>query len=228
MSSPSLPSSLRVAAARATLPLASGGAPVRRGLRSLVGRTGLGLLLVAGLGLSALPVRAERADRALPMQFDAGQMRIDGKRKVQVLTGGVELNQGTMQIRAAQVELRETPRGQVAVAEGVPNAPLVQFRQKRDGVDEWIEGQAERVEYDAGSQVVKLFQRAQVRLLRAGALADQVVGEQITYDHSRDVFEVQGSAVGNSPGSGRVRGTVTPRSTAADAATGRSGAEAAR
>lgn len=152
------------------------------------------------------------------MQFDAGQIRIDGKRKVQLLTGGVELNQGTMQIRAAQVELRETARGQVAVAEGVAKSPLVQFRQKRDGVDEWIEGQAERVEYDAGSQVVRLFQRAQVRLLRAGALADQVVGEQITYDHVRDVFEVQGQ-IGTAPGSGRVRGTVTPRSTAVDAGT---------
>jgi lipopolysaccharide export system protein LptA len=168
-----------------------------------------------------LPAQAERADRSQPMQFDAGQVRIDGKRKVQLLTGGVELNQGTMQIRAAQVELRETPRGQVAVADGTANAPLVQFRQKRDGVDEWIEGQAERVEYDAASQVVRLFRRAQVRLLRAGALADQVVGEQITYDHVRDVFEVQGQASGTTPGTtpgtGRVRGTVTPRSTAADA-----------
>ncbi|HNB46558.1 MAG TPA: lipopolysaccharide transport periplasmic protein LptA [Burkholderiaceae bacterium] len=184
---------------------------------------GLAVALGAGLGLVALPVQAERADRGQPMQFDAGQMRIDGKRKVQLLTGGVELNQGTMQIRAAQVELRETPRGQVAVAEGSANAPLVQFRQKRDGVDEWIEGQAERVEYDAGSQVVRLFQRAQVRLLRAGALADQVVGEQITYDHVRDVFEVQGQAAGTAPGTapgnGRVRGTVTPRSAATDGGT---------
>lgn len=220
MSSPSLHPPSRVAAAGVARRVAPCGFLVRPRLRAIA--VGLAALLTAtiglGLGLVALPVQAERADRSQPMQFDAGQMRIDGKRKVQLLTGGVELNQGTMQIRAAQVELRETPRGQVAVAEGTAGAPLVQFRQKRDGVDEWIEGQAERVEYDAGSQVVRLFQRAQVRLLRAGVLADQVVGEQITYDHVRDVFEVQGQAAGTAPGTGRVRGTVAPRGTAADAA----------
>lgn len=221
MSSPSLHSPSRVAAAGVARPTAPCGFLAWQRLRAIA--AGLAVALGAGLGLVALPVQAERADRGQPMQFDAGQMRIDGKRKVQLLTGGVELNQGTMQIRAAQVELRETPRGQVAVAEGSANAPLVQFRQKRDGVDEWIEGQAERVEYDAGSQVVRLFQRAQVRLLRAGALADQVVGEQITYDHVRDVFEVQGQAAGTAPGTapgnGRVRGTVTPRSAATDGGT---------
>ncbi len=165
---------------------------------------------VLALLLVTAAAQAERGDRTQPLQFDAGQVRIDGKRRVQLLSGGVELNQGTMQIKAAQVELRETPQGQVAVAEGSAAAPLVQFRQKRDGVDEWIEGQAQRVEYDAGAQVVRLLQRAQVRLLRAGVLADQVNGELIVYDNARDVFEVQGGGTG---GSGRVRGTVTPRAT---------------
>jgi lipopolysaccharide export system protein LptA len=168
-------------------------------------------MLVMLLAASAAGVRAERGDRTQPLQFEAGQMRIDGKRKVQVLTGGVEINQGSMQIRAAEVELRETPQGQVAVAAGSVDAPLVQFRQKRDGVDEWIEGQAQRVEYDAGSQVVRLSQRAQVRLLRGGVLVDQVTGELIVYDNARDLFEVSGGSAGG----GRVRGTVTPRAAAA-------------
>lgn len=165
--------------------------------------------------------QAERADRDQPMQFDAGQMRIDGKHKMQMLTGGVEINQGTMQIKAAQVELRETPQGRLAVAEGSAAVPLVQFRQKRDGIDEWIEGQAQRVEYDSAAQVVRLIHRAQVRLLRAGVQADQVTGEQIVYDNARDVFEVQGSAVagpGNTGAAGRVRGTVTPRASGTEGA----------
>lgn len=175
-------------------------------------RSGSLRLAVLTLLLASAAVQAERGDRAQPLKFDAGQMRIDGKRKVQVLSGGVEINQGTMQIKAAQVELRETPQGQVAVAEGSAESPLVQFRQKRDGVDEWIEGQAQRIEYDAGAQVVRLLQRAQVRLLRAGVQADQVNGDLIVYDNARDVFEVQGGATGSSSG-GRVRGTVTPRAT---------------
>lgn len=172
-------------------------------------RPGAGLrLAVLALLLTSVAAQAERGDRAQPLKFDAGQMRIDGKRRVQVLSGGVEISQGSMQIKAAQVELRETPQGQVAVAEGSAAMPLVQFRQKRDGVDEWIEGQAQRVEYDSATQVVRLIQSAQVRLLRAGVQADQVNGELIVYDNARDLFEVQG---GGASSGGRVRGTVTPR-----------------
>lgn len=164
--------------------------------------------VVVALWSSAAAVQAERADRSQPLQFDAGQVRIDGKRGVQLLSGAVEIRQGTMLIRAERVELRETAAGRLVVAEGSAQAPLVQFRQKRDDVDEWIEGQAQRVEYDSAAQVVRLLQRAQVRVLRAGALADQVGGESIVYDNARDLFEVQGG------GSGRVRGSITPRAEA--------------
>ncbi|MGY0196950.1 lipopolysaccharide transport periplasmic protein LptA [Leptothrix sp. BB-4] len=172
--------------------------------------TGLALLMAC-----ALPVRAERADRDLPLSFDAGQLRIDGKRKVQVLSGGVEITRGTLVLKAALVELRETPTGQVAVATGSAEQPAT-FRQKRDGVDETVEGQALRIEYDTVTQTVNFQKQAQVRLWRGAVLADQISGETIVYDHGRDAFEILGAAPApagtTSPaGSGRVRGVVTPR-----------------
>ena len=171
--------------------------------------TGLVLLMAC-----ASPVRAERADRELPLSFDAGQLRIDGKRRVQMLSGGVEINRGTLVLKAASVELRETPSGQVAVATGTPEQPAT-FRQKRDGVDEIVEGQALRIDYDTVTQTVRFQQQAQVRLWRAGVVADQISGETIVYDHGRDAFEILGapSAAGStgSGGTGRVRGVVTPR-----------------
>ncbi len=179
-----------------------------RALRAAL--TGLALLTAC-----ALPARAERADRELPLSFDAGQLRIDGKRKVQVLSGGVEITRGTLVLKAAGVELRETPTGQVAVATGSAAEPAT-FRQKRDGVDEIVEGQALRIDYDTVTQTVRFQQLAQVRLWRSGVLADQISGETIVYDHGRDAFEILGgtpAAAGStgSTGSGRVRGVVTPR-----------------
>lgn len=181
------------------------------------GRHAAGWVVALLLSALAVTAQAERADRDLPLEFNAGQLKIDGKRKLQLLTGGVEITRGTLMLKADQIELRETPAGQVAVALGSEAQPAT-FRQKRDGLDEVIEGQAQRIEYDTVSQTVRFSQQAQVRLLRAGVLADQISGQTIVYDHGRDAIEIQGGAADGSSG-GRVRGIVTPRP--ADAAGGR-------
>ncbi|MFM2342690.1 MAG: lipopolysaccharide transport periplasmic protein LptA [Pseudomonadota bacterium] len=172
--------------------------------------------LLASALLSTSPqVRAERADSEQPLTFDAGRMVLDGKRKVRVLSGGVEIARGTMLLKAAQVELKEQAQGaQLALATAAAGQ-LVQFRQKREGVDETIEGQSLRIEYDSLTETVRFIGQAQVRVLRAGTLADQVTGQTIVYDHKRDVFEVQGGAGTVNPAGGstpgRVRGVLTPR-----------------
>ena len=40
---------------------------------------------------------------------------------------------------------------------------LANFRQKRDGVDEYVEGYAERIEYDGRSERLQLFNRAHMK-----------------------------------------------------------------
>ena len=55
------------------------------------------------------------------------------------------------------------------------------FRQKREGLDEIVEGQARRIEYDTVSQTVRFSQQAQVRLLRSGELADQISGASLFF-----------------------------------------------
>jgi lipopolysaccharide export system protein LptA len=170
-------------------------------------------LLVVGL-TAATPAHAERADRDMPLEIDAGQVRIDGKRKLRTLSGGVEIRRGSLLIRAQQIELRETPDGDVAVALGSAGAPA-SFRQKRDGVDELIEGQAQRIEYDGAGETVKLEQSAQLKRWMGTRLAEDLSGQTIVYDHARDTFEVNGSHAGTGAAgdaSGRVRAVVAPRS----------------
>lgn len=173
---------------------------------------GVVLALVAALAGGSLPVQAEKADSEHALTFDAGRMVLDGKRKIRTLSGGVEITRGTLVLKAAQIELRETAQGQFATATGADGQPAT-FRQKRDGLDEFVEGQARRIEYDTVSETVRFIDQAQVRVLRGGAPADQVSGQTIVYNHARDVFEVQGGGGAASTGGtgGRVKGVVTPR-----------------
>lgn len=178
------------------------------------------LLLAALLAVPGLPVRAEKADSEQALAFDAGRMVLDGKRKIRTLSGGVEITRGTLVLKAAQIELRETAQGQFATATGA-DGQLATFRQKREGLDEVVEGQARRIEYDTVTETVRFIDQAQVRVLRGGAPADQVTGQTIVYNHARDVFEVQGGGAAGvaatAAGGGRVKGVVTPRKSASPA-----------
>ena len=171
-------------------------------------------------GLLALPAGAERADRIKPLNVEADQPgKIDLLNQFVVFNGNVVVTKGTMSIRAARIEVRETPEGyQTAVAVAAPGK-LATFRQKRDGVDEYIEGEAERLEYDGKADIIKFINKASVRRLRGTSVADEIAGNLVTYDGTAEVFNVSGGAAATptSPG-GRVRVVLTPREGTAAAA----------
>ena len=81
------------------------------------------------------------------------------------------------------------------------------FRQKRDGADEYIEGWAERVEYDGRADKVQMFNRA---MLKRGQ--DEVRGSYISYDSNSEVYQVDGAKSGGAkPGEDRVRVIMQPK-----------------
>jgi lipopolysaccharide export system protein LptA len=167
------------------------------------------LLLCAALCTGA---HAEKGDREKPVQIEADEPgTLDLLKQVVVFNGNVVITQGTMVIRAGRVEVRQTPEGfRAATALGSSGRPA-SFRQKRDGVDEYIEGHADRIEYDGRADVVRFVDNAEVQRLRGAAVADQVTGNLITYDNVAEVFSVQGKpAVTPSNPSGRVRAVLTP------------------
>jgi lipopolysaccharide export system protein LptA len=97
---------------------------------------------------------------------------------------------------------------------------MTTFRQKRDGgPDLWVEGQAERIEYDERNELVKLFSNAQVRQLENGRLSSEMQGQFISYDNRKEVADVRNDASGETkPGKGRGRIVIAPRRTTAAAA----------
>jgi lipopolysaccharide export system protein LptA len=90
---------------------------------------------------------------------------------------------------------------------------LAFFRQTREGVDEWIEGEGERIDYAGKADRLTLFGRADFRRYRGTVLSDQVTGQRIIYENLTDQFTVDGVVGGVKPanGTGRVRAVLTPK-----------------
>ncbi len=154
----------------------------------------LGLLLVGQLGVA----HAEKADRDKPLQIDSDRMSLDNANHVSVFEGKVDLTQGTLHVMAEKIVVTEDAAGhKFCVATG----HLASFRQKRDGTNEYVEGYAERIEYDTLSEKIDLFVRARVKRDQ-----DDVRGDHITYSTQTEIFRV------NSPeNNGRVRATLQPK-----------------
>lgn len=176
----------------------------------------LALLLV----LIALPVLAERADREKPLNYEADSGECDDLQQVCALAGNVVIVKGTIRATGDRVQIRKDPEGyQYGVIQAAAGK-LATFRQKRDsnqpGVDEYVDGVAERVEYDEKADTVKLISRARIRLLENDVPRDELRGDSITYDQRNSKYFVTGgkSAVDPNNPDGRVRGTIAPRSSA--------------
>ncbi len=187
---------------------------------SLSARLVVASVAAALLALAAQPAGAEKADRFKPINIEADlPSRIDLLNQFTVWNGNVVVTKGTMVIRASRIEVRESADGyHTAVAFGTPSQHAT-FRQKRDVADEYIVGDAERLEYDGKSDTVRFVRNASVRRLRGTETSDEISGNLVTYDSTTEVFNVTGGAPATAanPG-GRVRATLTPKEGSAAAA----------
>ena len=177
-------------------------------------------LLALAAALSAAPAFAEKADADKPMNVEADALRYDDLQQTSVFTGKVVVTKGTIVIRGAKMTVHQDPEGyQFGVVTAEPGKRAF-FRQKREGVDEYIEGESDTIEYDGKADRVKFIGRAEMRRLRGATLNDETSGSIITYDNSNDQFTVDGgvaSATPSNPG-GRVKATLAPRAAASGAA----------
>lgn len=160
------------------------------------------LFLLSLLALLSLPALAEKADREKPVHLEADNVTLDDIKKISVFEGNVLLIQGTLVLRADRVEAKQDGEGlQHVLARGNP----VSFRQKREGVDEYVEGFASQVGYDNVQSLLTLTGNA--RLRKGG---DEIRGERITYDANTEFYRVVGQPGATTPG-GRVRVIIRPK-----------------
>nr|WP_229753841.1 lipopolysaccharide transport periplasmic protein LptA [Caballeronia grimmiae] len=179
-------------------------------------------LCAAVATLVALPLagfapaaHAEKADRDKPLNIEADNMSYDDLNQKNVFTGHVVATKGTIIIRADRVDVTQDPQGyQYATGTSSGNS-LSYFRQKRDNVNEYIEGNAVRIDYDGKNDFTKLTTRAVVRRLQSlTTVQDEVRGSVITYDGQKDFYTASAGKDVAGPGnpSGRVRAMLAPRS----------------
>ncbi|MBP8928999.1 MAG: lipopolysaccharide transport periplasmic protein LptA, partial [Ottowia sp.] len=117
-------------------------------------------LLTAALALAGACAHAERADRDKPLTIDADALRHDDQKQITLFTGRVTANKGTIAMRGARLEVRQDVQGnQFGILTADPGQRAY-FRQKREGMDEFIEGEAEQIEYDSAADTVRLLRKA--------------------------------------------------------------------
>jgi lipopolysaccharide export system protein LptA len=167
------------------------------------------LPLIAAALAGPPDARAEAADKGKPINYSADSGDVNYQTKLGNLSGNVVITQGTMTIRADRIAFRQNADNSVsATAWGNP----ITFRQKRDGVDEYFEGFAQRAEYDGEKEVLELFDRA---LLKRGQ--DEIRSNYIYYNARTEQFRAEGrpdapSAPADSAPGARVRGVFQPKS----------------
>jgi lipopolysaccharide export system protein LptA len=174
-------------------------------LRRFASNGSLRALLCCFVAALAPSVGAEKGDRDKPVNLEADRVTIDDARQIALFEGNVLLTQGTLQIRGDRMEVRRDKEGfRFGTTWGSP----AYFRQKREGADEYIEGWAERIEYDGRAETMQLYNRSQ---LKRGQ--DEVRGNFISYNARTEFFQVTGTAPATGPDApeGRVRAVIQPK-----------------
>jgi lipopolysaccharide export system protein LptA len=152
-----------------------------------------------------LSVLAEESDRDQPIELEADTVTVNDAKKISIYTGNVILNQGTLQIKADKMIVREDQDGfQHSTCTGNPTT----FKQKRTGKDEWMQGSGQRIEYNARMDKVQLYTNAWVKRGE-----DIVTGDYISYDANAEYAEVIGGTKANPNGTAgsRVKATIQPK-----------------
>ncbi len=174
------------------------------------------LAVAASLLAISLAAHAEQGDREKPINLEADRVSMDDINKVQIFEGNVVMTQGSMQIRTSKLVVTQDADGfQKGVATGGPDG-LARFRQKRDGRDEFIEGEAERIVHEARNERTEFFVRAWVK-----SGLDEVKGHYISYDAPTEKYLVTNAGGSAKSATGenqaRVRAIIQPKGKAAAA-----------
>ncbi len=169
--------------------------------------------------MTATTAWAEKADRDKPLNANADALKYDDLKQTSVFTGNVIITKGTIIMRGGRVDVRQDPQGfQFATITSNGNLQAY-FKQKREnGVDEWIEGVADTIEYDGKADTVRFVKKANLKRLRGATVSDEIVGGLVVYDNTTDVYTVDGGA-GQGGSGGRVSAILSPKQTASPSGT---------
>jgi len=154
---------------------------------------------------------AERADREKPINIDADQVVVDDAKQISTFVGKVVFTQGTMVIRGDKIVVVQDKEG---FKLGTAYGRTASFRQKREGMNEYVEGYAERIEYDTRADTVDFYVQAKVKRSQ-----DEVRGAHITYNSKTEIFQADSKSAALDDGAPkRVHAVLHPKPKTVDEA----------
>jgi lipopolysaccharide export system protein LptA len=145
---------------------------------------------------------AESNDRDQPMQIEADQVVMNETAQTSTFTGNVQIVQGTLQIHGDRLVVTQDKLGNKI---GKVYGSVASFRQKREGLDEYVEGYGQRIEYDTLKQTLDLY--GQARLKRD---QDLIRGDHINYNSQSEIFVVNNDKPVNGAPPNRVKAVIQP------------------
>ncbi len=148
------------------------------------------LLLLLFMLLCIPASHAEKADRDKPIDIDADKAEVDDAKQVSTFIGNVVVTQGTMVIKGDKMVVTQDKDG---FKHGTAYGHPASYRQKREGLNEYVEGYGDRIEYDTRADTVDFYVHAKVTRGH-----DEVRGEHVTYNANTEIFQAddKGSAGG--------------------------------
>lgn len=174
------------------------------------------LLIASALALAAPWAPAAKADRDKPLVLVFDKPGEVDKVKQRAEFNSAILTQGTLELRAERIDVKETAEGYHQVYANGSSARQVTFRQARDTPGERLEARADQIEYDTRSDTVRLIGNAEAKVMQGDRLVDLVSGATINYDNRSERFGIEpGAGAPHPSGSGRV--VIMPRGATAPA-----------
>ena len=144
--------------------------------------------LSLALALSAwliTPVLADKSDSSKPMDFRSNSANMDEYRKLYNYIGQVRMTQGSRLLTADKVAIKQDAAGfSKSVATGSAKK-LAYVKQRENDGKGWMEGWAERIEYDDRTDKFIFFDQARIK-----TSSDDAKGEVIIYDNVTERYQI--------------------------------------
>ena len=147
-------------------------------------------ILVANLGVAGFS-HAEKADRDKPIILEAKKVSVNDVKQIYDLNGQVLLIKGSIIVTGEDGHIEVNPEGYEFVdVNGTPDK-TASFRQRREGpAEEFMQGLATQVSYNAKTEVLTLTGDASLKRLINMQMLDQLRGWKIEYDDVKQYYQV--------------------------------------
>lgn len=150
----------------------------------------IAFILIANLGAVNFS-HAEKADQDKPIILEAEKVSVNDVKQIYDLNGQVLIIKGSILVTGEDGLIQVDPEGYEFVdVKGTPDASA-SFRQRREGpADEFMQGLATQVNYNAKTEVLTLTGDAKLKRLLNMQMLDQLRGWKIEYDDVKQYYKV--------------------------------------